>query len=326
MTTGTGIDAQLGFAEESTYGTFVAPTRFFEFLSAAIKADVGKIYGQGLGRGRVERSDRMATYVKGAAGSIELEVQTKGFGFFFKHMLGAVATAQPDAAGNPTVYKQTHTLDPDALRGKSLTVQVGLPSTNGTVNPFNYPGTKILSWELVAALDEALKLKLNVDAKTEERTSPLASKSFPAGASLLTFVNGALTIGGASVDVDEVTLAGDNGLNAGRRGLGNTKREQLGGGRAMLTGNLTKDFENTTLYADFISGATAQLVLTFTGPTITGTYPYLLKVTLPAITYTGETPSVEGPDVVKQGVPFKVLDNGTNQPITLEYQTTDTTP
>ena len=43
------------------------------------------------------------------------------------------------------------------------------------------------------------------------------------------------------------------------------------------------------------------------------------------VRYDGETPTVAGRGIMRQPLPFKVLDDGTKS-IKVEYQTTDATP
>jgi len=47
-----GLGAQLGFAAESTYGTYVAPTRFLEFTTEGLDISQEPIASQGSGRAR----------------------------------------------------------------------------------------------------------------------------------------------------------------------------------------------------------------------------------------------------------------------------------
>ena len=42
--------------------------------------------------------------------------------------------------------------------------------------------------------------------------------------------------------------------------------------------------------------------------------------------FTGETPKINGPDLVYQNIPFVGLDDSAADAIKIDYQTTDTTP
>jgi hypothetical protein len=99
-----GLFAQLGMSAESTYGTFVTPARFYEFLDESLDFTRGRMESAALRSGtRVMRSDDWAASEKAVAGGLSLELQTKGLGLLLKHCFGSVATSQPDAGGAPTV-------------------------------------------------------------------------------------------------------------------------------------------------------------------------------------------------------------------------------
>lgn len=320
MSVGSGIDAQLGLKAESVYGTAVVVDRFYEFNSEAIETDVGKVVSAGIGRGRYPRADRVKTYVKAAKGPVELDVLNKSFGLIFAHAIGQDTITGAGA-------NKTHTIIPDsaALFGKSLTVQVGRPDISGTVRPFTFAGGKVTDWELKAALDEGLKLGLGLDFASVATATGLASASYPSSQEQFIFSEGALTIGGTSIDVRGFSLKGVNGLDVDRRFLGNTKREAIAAAMLDINGTLDCEFSDLTAYAAWIAGTQAQLVLTFTTGTLipTTAVPYSLTITIPKIEYTGESPKVGGPAIVKQGRPFHALYDGSTPIVTLAYVTDD---
>lgn len=319
-----GIAGQLGIKAESIYGTPVTVDRFYEFNSEGIAVDVADVFSRGIGTGRFQRSDRFKSYIRGARGPINMDVLTKGFGLWFEHMLGQNTVTGAGA-------DKTHTCIPDAnaLQGKSLTVQVGRPDVNGTVRAYTYEGGKILDWELACALDEQLKLNVNMDFENVLTATALASASYPSAAEELVFSEGAFTIDGNTQFVKSFNLRGNNALNAERRAIGNVKREPVANAEAVIDGSLEMEFEDLTRYAAWVAGdVVADLVLLFESPTVipTTSTEFALQVTLPAIKYMGETPMVGGPDIVMQNAPFKALYNGTDPIIELVYTTSDTAP
>ena len=59
MALNSGLAAQFGVAEETTWGTAATPDRFYEFVSEGIKNDLARIESKGLrSQNRVLRSDR----------------------------------------------------------------------------------------------------------------------------------------------------------------------------------------------------------------------------------------------------------------------------
>jgi tail tube protein len=315
---------QVGHVDEVTYGTYVAPTRFTEFLSESVQNQIKRVESEGMRPGnRILRSYQWAPGGQAVDGDIEMEVGTKGFGLWWKHAFGAVATTQPDAGGNPTVYD--HTFSPGDLVGKSLTVQVGRVASTGTVTPFTYTGCKVAKWVLSAEVDGLAHLVLTLMGQAESTAQSLASASYASGLALFPFTQGTLTIGGTATDVKSFSLSGDNGLNGERYRLGSaTRKEPLEQQFRVYDGSLTAYFDDLTAYNRFVNGTEAALVLDFLGATISGIYKFELKVTA-NVRFDGETPSADGPTDVEQPLAFKVVDTGSSSISVLE-RTTDTTP
>lgn len=307
------------------YGDPVTVSRFLEFIDESLALDVQRIESAGLRAGnRVLRGDRWAPNRKGAGGDVNFEVATNGFGLLFKHMLGNSVISTPTNG----VLTRDHTYTLADLAQKSLTFQVGTPEVTGTGDAFTYKGCKIASWELSNDIDGFLLLKLTLDAMDEDTTIALAAASFPV-ATLFNFTQGQVTVGGANFDVHNFSLAGDNGLKTDRYFLRNSslKKEPLHNALTALTGAFEAEFTDLSAYNRYVTGTPAAVTLTFTGPQIeavTPTYFSTLQITLPQVRFDGATPDVGGPDMINQPLPFKVTNDGTNQPITLLYRTTDT--
>jgi len=169
----TGLGAQFGVGEETTHGTGVTVDRFYEFTNETMSLEIERLQSRGLRAGtRIQRSDRWAAGSKTVGGNVEFELANKSFGLWLKHMFGGVATAQPDAGGNPTVYEHTFTAG-DLPAG--LTVQVGRPSTDGTAQPFTYDGCVVEDWELDATVGEIARLAVTLNGQDETTGTSLAS-------------------------------------------------------------------------------------------------------------------------------------------------------
>lgn len=322
MVIASGIGAQLGIGEEGSYGTYQAPTRFLPFERESISLDIGKLRSAGIGLGRFHRTNKVRTYVKGAKGSIEFIVENKGFGLMLKHCLGGVSSGNVGA-----VYTHTFTPDANALLGKYLTVQIGRPDVGGTSRPLSFLGGKVVSWELAAQLDNQVRLTPEFDFKSATTAQALAAASYAAAPVDFTFVDGALTYGGASKFVKSFRLRMSNGLGVDRRGLGNTKLEPLANALAEIEGEIACEWEDLDDYNAWLADTQAQLVATFTSPAIiSGSDEFELIVTIPKIELLKAESMVEGPGVLQQPTPFKALYDGTNPIIEVKYITSDTAP
>lgn len=324
-----GLAAQLGVAEETTWGTVVTPSRFYEFRNESLAQTIERMESQGLRAGtRVLRSDRWVAGQKEVGGNIEMEVANRSFGLWLKHALGTIATTQPDAVNDPTVYD--HTATPGDLP-VGLTTQVGRPDEAGTVHPFTYHGCRVASWELSANVGEIGVLSVSLTGEDEDTSTALAAASYPAGLTLLTFVEATLQIAAASVDVRSITLRGDNGLNADRPQLGSQLRRQATeADMRTYDGDIDAYFADLVAYNRFVNGTEAALELLFQGAVIaggTGSFNYELKATA-NVRFDGETPNVDGPDELDQPLAFKCLDSGTGpgSALTIVYRTDDSTP
>lgn len=318
-----GLSAQLMTSEEVTYGTVVTPDRGFEFRSESLKLEIQRIESAALRSGtRVQRSDRWAVGQKSVTGDITMDLINKSQGRWWKHALGGVATSQPDGAGAPTVY--LHTFTPGDIP-VGQTIQVGRTDVGGTTRAFTYHGCRISSWELACAVGDIASLTMSVLGEDEDTSTGLASISYPSGISLMTFVQGSVTIGGSAANIKSATVSGNNGLADDRYFLGSQLRKApLENALREYSGTFEAEFEDLTAYNRYVNGTEAEVELLFQGATIATTYKYEVKVTM-NVRFDGETPNVGGAEIVPLNMPYKVVDDGTTS-IKVEYQTTDATP
>lgn len=319
-----GLSAQFGMVEESTYGTPVTVTRFYEFTDESLAMEIERIESAGLRTGtRVQRSDRWVSGQKNVSGDVTLELANKSFGLWLKHAMGGIATTQPSVGSDPTVFD--HTFTPGDLP-ISLTMQVGRTDVGGTTRAFTYHGCRINEWEIAGSVGELATFKASVIGEDEDTSTGLATASYPSTLSLLSFVQGSLTIGGTATDIKEFSLSGNNGLADDRYFFGSALRKQpLEASMREYTGELAAEFVDLTAYNRFINGTEASMVMLFRGATITGIYFYDLQITA-NVRFDGETPSVSGTDIIQQPLRFKCLGNTSGTALTILYRTTDTTP
>lgn len=156
----TGMDAQIGYALESTVGTPVTVTAFLPLVSETLMQDKTRLESAGIIAGRrVLTSDQWNGGNVTVSGSVQHELYNRGLGKLFTAMFGAVATT----GSGP----YTHTFTPGDLTGDALTVQVGRPATNGTVHPFTYAGMKVESWEIACSAGEIATLGLDLVGQRE---------------------------------------------------------------------------------------------------------------------------------------------------------------
>jgi hypothetical protein len=324
-----GLNSQLGYKAETTWGTAVTVDRFAEFDSESLKLDIERVEHMGLRpTRRVLGANNWQPSRKSVSGDIEKVIQTKGDALWFAHALGAVATTTPSGGSTSRSHKCTV----GAIDGKGLTIQVGRTSTDGTTRAFTYAGCKIPSWEISGEENDWLKATFSIDGKSETTATALASASYPTGLSDYVWTQAVLSIAGSEVPVKGFSLSGENNLDTERFRLRSTtpaeKLEQLeGNGMREYSGSITADFTDLTAYNRFVNGTMATLTIVYTGAIIEGVIPYSFTVSCPDIRFDGETPTVGGPEMLEQSLPFKVVDDSeADGPVVITVVNTDTAP
>lgn len=307
MPIGAGLSGQIGAKAETVVGTQVTVDTFYEYNSESLGLEKNIQQGRGIRAGGLyDRSQRRNYTTRTAGGTINMDVPTTGFEAFLKQMMGAVTGTT------------TKTYTPAALTGQSLTIQKGVPQTDGTVKAFTYPGCKIPNWTLSCDTGGILVADMEIDAWDELPTTTvaLATASYTAS-NVFSFEDGAITLGGVAVaNVKAFSTTTAIGMKNDRFFFGSAgkKAEQIENDYRTTTGTLTTEFvSQATIYDLFRPDTSTGLVMTFTNGSA------VLSVTCPAIFFDGETPKVGGPDVVDLTAPFTALDNGSNPAITIVY-------
>ncbi len=313
MAQSTGISAQIGVKAETTYGTYIAPTAFFPLISESVKFDIGRIESKAIRANRlVMDSGDWAAGQKTGSGQVNLELYDRTSAILFVHALGSVTTT----GSGP----YTHTITPGNLLGKSLTMQVGRPSTDGTVRVFSYLGTKIKSWTLTAKANELVKMTLDVLARDEDTAQTLASASYTSGLKPFVFTGAAVSVGGSSLsNCREFTIQGTNSLSDRRVVSSALMLEPVDGDQRSIKGTITMEFDSMTQYARYTGATEAAVVLTFTSGSNS------ITITMNA-RFDGNTPNVAGPDMLTIPLDFTVVGTSDSAGITVVCVSSDSAP
>jgi hypothetical protein len=313
------LDFQLGVKKEVTYGTPLVVDRFFEYNepSTPIQARAARTRGNPLRTGtRYRRADRTLPYFDRGEGTISLDVMNKGFGFWLEHMLGSVATA---GAG-----PFTHTATEGQINGKSFTAQFNYPlNPSATNQAITWAGGKVNQWTLSNSNDGMLVCELECDFNAASTATALATASYPADMENLTWAGGVVSIGGAAIDVTEISIQNNNNLDVARRFIrGNTARKEPTTGQAELTWSLTGEWDSLSQYNRVVSATRAgmqaeiEAVWTVGTSSLTATIPIADFDTLD---FAGNLGSIMQAVTGTAG-------RGADSPITLVYTSDDTLP
>lgn len=232
-----GDNSWVGFGVESTYGTPVARTTFFEFLSESIKLDAAREFRSSL-RGRSR--NRRGQMKKAVAGTIEQQVAVNGMELLFKHAIGS------DVVTGTNPY--THTFSLTRALPVGLTVEVNRDASNiGGSSAFVYDGCQINKLTLKHEAGDFLKATWDFVGEGDMALGTISTPTF-ATFTGFDWPDFALSINSVNVSVKSVDeLIIDNNLATDRYNLGSNKRKGLGpNGNRSISAKITVEFASLT--------------------------------------------------------------------------------
>jgi hypothetical protein len=327
-----GLGSQFGLAKESSYATVVTPNRFFEFDSESLALDPTYFEPVGLRSGRIfQPSSRMRKTTRQAGGGVPMDLPSRNFGAILDFLHGLTVT--PVQQGATTAYQQVHAIG-TSQPNKSATLQFNKPTSQAVDTPFTYPGSILTSAAFSIDAGGSVKTTLTWDAQDE-----LSPYSTPAGPALAaaSYVAGSAVFDStqvAAITLNGVQVATAQSLNftwtqpykTDRFFLGTTgtKAKPIPNGLPTIEGNIAAEWYDASAYQLFLSGAIVGVVFDFQGAIIASTFKEQAKFDMPAIQVRGDSPTVGGPDVLDQAIPFKIGDNASAAPLTVTYMSTET--
>ncbi len=315
-------DSYVGFARETEYGTFVAPTRSYESEGDPLSRAANDLERTGLRAGRqTRRVDEKRRVPRGASGSMPTTVFDTGFGMLLRAMLDTAEIAQVEATA---AHLQTFTTGTE-FNGESLTAQVVRGRPSG-VKAFTYKGVVVPEWEITQDVDDYLKASLSLDAREASAAESAHTATYVAGDEFA-WPDLEVTIDGSPVCVRSFGLSANRGLNVERYRLcaSHLKHLPVRTSDPSYELDLEFDWEDDTIWDLVVSGDTVPVVATWTGGNIEGAEDHFLRITMPAVQFGGDQdPQVDVEDEPTQPGSAVVLDNDDDPAITIEYQSTDT--
>lgn len=330
MAIGSGLGASAGIGIESAYGSYAPATRWYPFEDE--KFDVERKYSEAkaiVAGSLVKQAQQTVLLTQMVKGSLKMPVVNSGMGLLLEAILGTMSA--PVQQGTTAAYESTGSIG--STVGKSFSVQIGRPQTNGTITPFSYLGCKATSMDLSIEAGNVAELSTEwvgqQMVETETLVAPVFGTPDPIvfsfqGSTLSAGAIGSETVMGnvrkASIKVarklDEARFyLGGNGLLA----------EPIEDDFVDITGDLTVDFTNTTDWDTYVnSGEQISIILNLVGAQIATGYNYGLKLSIPVSQIEGGDPNVSGPKIVERAVKFTGLNDNSHAPLTVVYTSTDT--
>lgn len=282
------MGGQVGWKSEAAFGTGVVVDKFMPVLSANMTIDEGYLRSSAIRAGRRTRSlGRLGAKTVGA--SITMELPNTTLATFLKHVLGAVTTTG--------VGPYTHEFTPGEHSGLSLTTQVGIEDSAGTVRPFTLTGSKVNSATISCSVGELAQLSADLTAQDYTTATALAAASYAAGLMPFTFIEGAVSVNGSPVaSARAATLTINKGLKTDRHVLGSRLiREQVEQDHFEITTEITADFDSLTLFDLIAAGTAVTSTLTFDN----GTESLVIETNGQIV---GDPPSLTNPGIEEQTI------------------------
>lgn len=321
MAIGSGLGSSFGVSAESTYGTYVAPTKFIRHKTASVQKSATRVQGEGIQAGiPADIGAQFVETVTGGTGTVAFDVQSKNMGLILQALMGTSVT--PSQIGTSGAYTQTHTLaDPF---GKSLTVQVGIPQRGGTVTPATLKGAKVAKMDLNCAVDSVLSASVDFDAQAYENSTALATVSYTSSVNVfhgaqMTVKVGTYNSEAAVSGIRSVSCSIDRAMDTSAYYAGatvpGTKSEPVLNAITGISGSFDIDFLDTVMHARVRDNTSTSLVLEWVGPLIAGSSYETFRVTIPSIYFESpESFGIEGRDVVGATFNWTWKYDGTNLP------------
>lgn len=330
---GGGLGSQIGFAPETTYGTAVTPTTFIEARSVGLEQTVEHMMSEGLRSGlRVQRSDRYVVNRKGVSGDIELDITTNNLARWLIHAMGDSRAISSIKSTSGSVYTYAMQLgDPQSLA--SMTIQTGIEDNAGNVRRMDATGAYVTEFSIANEIDGIVAGTFTIDGRDYTPSASAAtSATYATGTEPLAFTQGAFTIGGTSVPIRSYELSVTHGYDVERYQINSTslKSRPIVNALDEITATIEMEFNGAAagatwatddLVTKYRAGTTlSNVVITWTGATAIsgGNFP-TLTATIPSALITSCTPTIEGPEIIVLSMELMALDNGSNQPLTLTY-------
>lgn len=326
----TQLDSFVGLTKEASYGTYLAPTKFLTHTDESLdyKLTLNDATGMRPGRRTTAAFQRTVERID-VNGDITLEANTAEQGIIWEALLGSVQHSLLSG----TTYQ--HLFAPAADYLPSYTIQKGIPPLGGgALIPHTFVGMQLSQLALSTPVGDVPSIKTTWAGQNIypalTGSGAAASPVYPAVNELLTYVGGAICIGGtvtaptastlatggtSVAQIVDCSLTFDNAFDSGGYTLGGAgaRTRPFASLLTKITGSLTAEFRDATFWNYYYGQNRLALRLDFTGsPTGDASLNNALQVYVPLIALEGEMPKVTAGSIVTQTLPFTGLQDTVN--------------
>jgi len=271
---GTGI---LGVAFETTYGTYIAPTKWIPIRSESLTEVEDKIYRTNI-RGLADRSGAIQGYTH-IEGDIEFEATADNLLYFLYAM--RVNVAKTGAGPYVYTYTPAHVASPTTAAGANVRKSLSILAVR-TARPFGYLGCNVT--RLSIRIDNGLMLcTATIMGITETQQAAPGAPTWPTTPPFGPLHN-AIEIPNATArtDIDTFTLDIDDGGEAANRikTTGGRGPSFIQWGEREITMSMEHDFDALTDYDTFLNQTIQAIELSGTENATTNKVSFLINATV----------------------------------------------
>lgn len=266
---------------------------------------------------------RSVAVPRGGQHVITVDLLSESLGLLFASVASSVATTTPSGATNARLHTFTPTTSGPA---KSFTLHAGRAPIGGTVLHHDYLGCMAEQLNLALNPKGLPVLKTTFNYKELDTDAASVTPAYPTAPHVYRDIDCTVTIDGNGECLKSADFTIPTGLDMERWRICSGGREKpLLNTRVEPTGTLAIDYDDDTWHDAWLAGTELEdLVILFTGPEIESGFDNFVRITFPLIQLTGSSPKVGLDMTPEQGLPFRVLDNGTDPAWTIEYQNAET--
>jgi len=296
---GAGRNSWIGWGQEGTWGTAVAPTKFAELVSENIRAMRVRT-PRPVFRDLDVREGHFYDEKFGAAGPFSIEVNYEGLLRLLEHLTGGTPTTVQVDAG----VRWTHAFTLAAgelMTGKGLSFQVNKDLTN--VNRLF--GGKLLGMTLSVDPRRNTLIELDLVGKDMDQVGA-AAPTFPTGSLYVAGHQATVEIDDVARAVDTVELVIENALDDDKRVIGSKQIAEpvRGGDRRGISGTIVADAVDAD-WTKLNAGTLFKLEILHQGAAL-GTGFYRFDVTALKCMVTEDPIQVGDSGIIKATIPFVV--------------------
>ena len=293
-----GALGYVGYGQEVTEGTMVAPTIFLPVTSFGFEDSDDNIMPQRVMSTRDYTTALAAPY--NVDGNMEMDLIPQGI---LALLESAFATSAVTVDGPDVGTNYQHTLTPG-----SAVPTMTFESNAADILVMRYGGIKVNTFELKAAYGEIVTATFGLVGTTRAKQASASAETYTAtDEDPFHFTGAEISVGGSQLAyVKDFTFGVNNNIEriGTVRKTRNWKRMALGMREVSL--GMTLDFTDDAEYDRFVAATYFDVEISLEGPTL-GSVPMSLTITLPKVKWNKVGVPITASDYLEQSVEATIL-------------------